>query len=488
MTNIKKKESNRQALLRPWYWMPTAVFILGVLSAVILIWVYWIAERQRVNFEHINAVMDIQNKTATFHLWFEEALTKGNRKEMQRIFIDLDAAMKLSDALVFGGKSEHGIAMPPLDDPIFLGYAKSIRALLIRFREIALQRYRNPETAGIGSSLDEQINAVFGEFQERARALELAVDKNKIRDDAETRRLLLVTILLWTFIVVLSAIGFCRLELRRRQAVDALEGSYEEAEQMVKLRTAELTAVNKNLLTEIAERKQTEETLKESERQIRHLSFQLLRAQEIERRRISMELHDELGQALNVMKLRIGALERDSRKDPRALREDYEQLLAYLDDIIDEVRRLSLALSPRVLEDLGLTSAIRWLIGNFERIPGLNVNAAIEEIDHLFHQNDRMTIYRVIQEALTNISRYAEARNVSVSIRRCDGKAVFSIEDDGNGFEPERVVKQDASDKGFGLATMNERVRMMGGSFDLTSRAGEGTKISFYIPVEAGGN
>ena len=481
---MKKNESNNHRLSELRKWMPAAVFSLCILSAVILVWVYWIVERQLRTFEHINAVMDIEIKMSYFHLWFEEAMATRNKEEMRKTFADLDGAMRLSDALLFGGKSEHGIAIAPLTDPEFLGHAKGIRELLIRFKEIALQRYQNPEIGGTGSPLDEQTNAISREFQERARAFDQAIDKDKIADDAETKHLLLVTILLWTFTVALSAMGFYKLELRRREAVQALEGSYEEAERMVKLRTAELTTMNEDLRGEIAERKRTEVFLKESEKQIRHLSSQVLRAQEVERRRISMELHDELGQALSVMKLRIGSMARESGKDPCAFREDCEHLLEYLDEIIEEVRRLSLALSPRVLEDLGLTSAIRWLIGNFEKIPGLNVNSAIEEIDDLVDQDDRMAIYRVVQEALTNISRYAEARNVSVSIRRYDDKAAFSIEDDGNGFDPKQVT-QDAAENGFGLATMNERVRMTGGIFDLKSQAGMGTKISFTVPAEA---
>jgi len=95
-----------------------------------------------------------------------------------------------------------------------------------------------------------------------------------------------------------------------------------------------------------------------------------------------------------------------------------------------------------------------------------------------------MIIYRVVQEALTNIARYAEAENVSITIRRRDDKALFSIEDDGNGFDPEQVLAKDASERGLGLTTMSERVRMMGGIFDLQSRKGGGTWISFTIPVE----
>ena len=96
-----------------------------------------------------------------------------------------------------------------------------------------------------------------------------------------------------------------------------------------------------------------------------------------------MELHDELGQALNVMKLRIRVIEKGLREDQGAIREECEELLEYMDQVIEDVRRLSLDLSPTVLEDLGLTSALRWLVSNLSKIPDLKITSDIAEIDHL---------------------------------------------------------------------------------------------------------
>ena len=254
--------------------MPAVVFILGIISAVILFWVYRIAERQRITFEHIDTVMDIQDKTQIFHLWFEEALSKNSREEMQRTFADLDGAMRLSDALLVGGKSEGGTALSPLTDPFLVGYARSIRALLISFRENALQRYQNPETSGIGSPPDALGNIIFREFQKNAQALELATKQNKIRDDVGTQRLFVITVFLWAFIVLGSTIGLYKLEHRRRQAVQALEGAYEEAGQIVKVRTAELEDINSRLQEEIVERIKAEDSLRESESDARQLSLQ----------------------------------------------------------------------------------------------------------------------------------------------------------------------------------------------------------------------
>jgi len=117
----------------------------------------------------------------------------------------------------------------------------------------------------------------------------------------------------------------------------------------------------------------------------------------------------------------------------------------------------------------------------------LKATADIAEIDSLFPENYRITIYRVIQEALTNVGKHAEAGNVSVSIRLQDEKVVFSVEDDGKGFDTMEPAQRAVSERGVGLTTMSERVRMMGGVFGLWSRAGEGTRITFSLPVEQGG-
>jgi signal transduction histidine kinase len=303
--------------------------------------------------------------------------------------------------------------------------------------------------------------------------------------------------LVWALLVVGSTLGLYRTEMRRKSAEESLLAANRQlhalAEELtahrenlaglVEKRTAELTAANEQLRVEISERRQAEEGLKESEQRVRELSSQLLRAQEIERRRISMELHDELGQALNVMKLRIRVIEKGLGEGEGTARGECEGLLDYLDEVIEALRRLSHALSPAILEDLGLTAALRWLVSDFGRIQDMVVTSEIAEIDDLFPENHRITIYRVVQEALTNVRKHAEAGNVSVVISRLGDRVAFRVTDDGKGFEPAR----DATGKGLGLSTMHERVRMMGGVFDLWSRPGEGTGISFEVPVGKSG-
>jgi signal transduction histidine kinase len=199
-----------------------------------------------------------------------------------------------------------------------------------------------------------------------------------------------------------------------------------------------------------------------------------------------MELHDSLGQALNVMKLRIRLVEKGMDECQGAARKDCESLLVYLDEVIEDVRRISRDLSPAILEDLGLTSALHWLASNFRKTHAMKVALDLAEIDALFPENYCITIYRVIQEALTNVGKHSQAGNMSISIRRLDDRVTFLVEDDGKGFDTQEHGPRNVSAMGVGLTTMNERVRMMGGVFELWSRKGEGTRITFTLPVEHG--
>jgi PAS domain S-box-containing protein len=237
---------------------------------------------------------------------------------------------------------------------------------------------------------------------------------------------------------------------------------------------------------DITERKSTDESLRASEIQLRHLSSQILTAQETERRRISRELHDDLGGALAVLKLRTSFIEKNLRPGQGDLREECRQILEHIDQVIDNVARLSRDLSPSILEDLGLVPAFRRLVDNFVKVHKINVVSDLVDVGASFSKDSQIMLYRIFQEALTNIGKHARAGNVSVRVRIENGKLHFSVEDDGRGFDRDDAEMKGASEKGLGLATMIERARMLGGTLDIWSEAGKGTRIVLVIPVGEG--
>ncbi len=237
--------------------------------------------------------------------------------------------------------------------------------------------------------------------------------------------------------------------------------------------------------SDITELKKAEGALRQSAGRLRRLTSQLLTIQERERGRISRELHDELGQSLIIMKFQLQSLFSKVPETEEALHQNGLEILRYLDATIENVRRLSQDLSPFLLEDLGLPAAIKHLLGNIRDYAGLKVTSAgFDEIDGLFSPEAQITIYRILQECLTNIIKHAQAARVSVKIHRRDGEVSFIIRDDGQGFDLRQARSPRAGNKGIGLTAMQERVRLIQGTLNLRSQKGKGTGITFTIPID----
>ena len=232
--------------------------------------------------------------------------------------------------------------------------------------------------------------------------------------------------------------------------------------------------------------KQREKALLESEKRLRSLSSELLRAQEKERKRLSNEIHDELGQCLALLKHRVRAIEREVGEHQPSLRKECEETSRFVDETIESVRRLSRDLSPSILEDLGLSAALQWLLESFGERHSIQISFDVDGIDGLFSQEAQANLYRISQEALTNIGRHAEASQIRFAVQKNENHVSFVVEDNGKGFDVTQVKSRLSHEKGMGLATMTERAHMLGAIFHISSLLGEGTKINLKIPLEKG--
>ena len=214
----------------------------------------------------------------------------------------------------------------------------------------------------------------------------------------------------------------------------------------------------------------------------RSLSRQVIMAQELERKRVSKELHDGLAQSLGVVKYSVEAsIAQLTRSQSNADLNSLEEVVNQIKRVLDEVRRISNNLAPSVLDDFGLCVAVDWLCDEFrsdqcELRP--RCDTCLEESVRL-PENVKIAAFRVIQEALNNVSKHSSAEKVDVSVKMENGGLQIKITDNGNGFDPAAVSPaEDRRDCGFGLRSMRERVLVTGGEFAIHSRPGEGTIIT----------
>jgi len=217
---------------------------------------------------------------------------------------------------------------------------------------------------------------------------------------------------------------------------------------------------------------------------LQRLSARLMKAQEEERARLSRELHDEIGQALTAMSINLAEVERRLPADLQSpLRERLAEASSLVEQTSQRISAMALDLRPTLLDDLGLIPATRWYVNRYSERTGIDVQMEVVGLEERLDPEVETALYRVMQEALTNVARHAGASHVHLRLERKPGSVAARIEDDGCGFETARLV-QDASERGAGLVGMRERVALLGGGLVIQSSRGEGTRLSVEIPLQ----
>jgi signal transduction histidine kinase len=210
---------------------------------------------------------------------------------------------------------------------------------------------------------------------------------------------------------------------------------------------------------------------------LRDLSTRLIAVQESERRSLSRELHDEVGQSLSALLLGIGnvaaIISPDDNTDARGQLQDLRRLT---ERTVAIVRDMSLLLRPSMLDDLGLVPAVQWQAREASRTKHLAVQVHADALFEDLPDEHKTCVYRIVQEALHNISRHAKAKSVRIELAQSAENLLLTIQDDGQGFVPAR-------EKGVGLLGMEERVKHLGGRFRVHSNPGEGTSIRVELPL-----
>lgn len=241
---------------------------------------------------------------------------------------------------------------------------------------------------------------------------------------------------------------------------------------------AALIRSNAELSASSEEMRRLWEDLKRKEEMRSSLLNKVVSAQEEERRRLSRELHDGVGQMLTSLLVNLKLLEKVD--DPDKLRSRAAELRETLVQTLEELRRISVDLRPAALDDLGLVPALQGYTRSFERTTGISVDLAVDGLAQRLAQPVEVEFYRIVQEALTNISKHAKAQLVGIRLASEDEAVNLTVEDDGTGFDATAVMA--GPDRGLGLLSMRERVELLGGSFHLDSILGGGSRIHISVP------
>ena len=272
------------------------------------------------------------------------------------------------------------------------------------------------------------------------------------------------------FVLDLSELKEVERELR--EARDDLENR-------VDMRTRELVRTLSSLQAEVKVRK-------EAEGKMRELSARLLHLQDEERRRIARDLHDTTGQTLSALRMTSDALKRTEELTPRS-RKLCEDIDALAEEALNEIRTTSHLLHPPLLDEIGFASAARWFVEGLGRRSRIEIDADIQFSERL-PSTLELTLFRVLQESLTNIHRHSGSATASIRCEKTDGNVTLTIKDSGKGISPDvlALFERDGVATGVGLAGMRERVRELGGCLGIDSGP-HGTQVIVSIPIPASG-
>jgi len=230
---------------------------------------------------------------------------------------------------------------------------------------------------------------------------------------------------------------------------------------------------------DFSDRLAAQEKIKKATQQLRELAAHLQNIREEERIEIARDIHDDLGQQLTAVQIALFRLGKQWKQE-QALELQLQGITDMIAQVIKSIRRISTQLRPAVLDDIGLVEAMKWQTGEFEKRFSIPVTASFSDIPDNLQQNIAVALFRIYQEALTNIARHAEATHVQVQLTCDERQLLLEVRDDGKGFDEELI----GSKRTLGLLGMQERALMIGGEFDFSTQPGKGTTIKIRIPLD----
>jgi two-component system sensor histidine kinase UhpB len=235
---------------------------------------------------------------------------------------------------------------------------------------------------------------------------------------------------------------------------------------------------------DVTERKKMEEHLQRSQEQLRNLSAHLNNLRENERTRISRDINEELNQILSVLKFDLAWVDTRLNQDQAKLREKIQSMSDMITSVIEWIRRLSQELRPSLLDHLGLIPAIEWEINEFEKQTGIDCSFRARPADLKLDEQTTTSLFRILQEALSNIRVHSRASKSVIHLERKNGWIILQITDNGVGIPNEKLTDS----RSIGLTSIQERVRLLQGKIKVIGTLNKGTRVSVKLPCTPGGN
>jgi PAS domain S-box-containing protein len=266
---------------------------------------------------------------------------------------------------------------------------------------------------------------------------------------------------------------------RERAVEEELRKANAALDCKVQERTAQLERVNAELHAEVLERRRAEEKLENSLQQLRALSAHVQAIREEERKRISREVHDGLGQSLTAIKMDLTWVIKRLSGVEEPIRRRTDAALRLVDDTVQSVRRIAAELRPAVLDDLGLSAAVEWQAQDFQARTGITCQLRMSPEDICVDSELATATFRIFQELLNNVARHAGATQVHVGLRQNAGAVILEVRDNGRGISEEQI----SNPKSLGLLGMRERIVRLGGHFAVLGAEGKGTTVVVQIPT-----
>ncbi len=488
------------------YAMPASVLLLGILSIAMLLWTSALNNRQLANFALVDALEGLQTRTATAHLWLEEALVERQPADFDAARSDMAEAKKLSEVILQGGQTEHHLLLRLSQDRNLSEEIGKVRGLLDKFETIAAERYAHPETSGIGSELDRRFDDVFRDIQGRVGALEGAAEKTLKSDYLKMERLFLGVIFAWSLIIVAATTGLWNREVRRKRAEEALQDAKDELEVKVAERTQELGATNEQLSLELAQRKKAEAEKailqKEAERAAHLAALGELAAG------TAHEINNPVNGIINCAEILVNKTAAGSREQDlgRRIIKDGDRIAFIVQSLLSFAReegeeKVSVQVRDILTDTLALTEArLRkegiTLLMDIDG-DGLAVCAQPQHLEQVF-----LNIINNARDALNQkYPEKEEGKTLTITAKRAfaNGRPQVRIafHDQGTGI-PEQVMnrvmnpffstKPKGKGTGLGLSISQGIVANCGGKLTIDSVEGAFTEVAVELPLleEAG--